>query len=68
MMKSTFEDGLPSASSRNPQASRRKIRKVSGAGVSIRSTKVIRAVPIASRLPQRAIDATTSSLVTGLPS
>ncbi len=34
----------------------------------MRSTKVISFCPIASRLPQRAIEATTSSPVTGLPS
>ena len=38
------------------------------AGVSMRSTNVKRATPIESRLPQRASEATTSSLVTGLPS
>ena len=68
MMNSTLEDGLPSASRRNPQGSRRKMRKVSAAGASMRSTKVISAVPIASRFPQREIEATTSSPVTGLPS
>ena len=68
MMNGTLEEGLPSASSMMPQASRRKMRKVSGAGESMRSTKVISFWPIASRLPQRSIEAITSSPVTGLPS
>ncbi|MNC87905.1 hypothetical protein D3C83_36750 [compost metagenome] len=67
-MKGTLEEGLPSASSTKPQASRRKMRNVSGVGVSMRSTKVISAEPIASRLPQRCSEAITSSGVTGLPS
>ena len=40
MMNGTFDDGLPSASSTKPQASPRKMRKVSGAGVSMRCTNV----------------------------
>ena len=68
MMKGTFDDGLPSASRTKPQASPRKMRKVSGCGVSMRCTKVISAEPIASRLPQRCSEAITSSPVTGLPS
>jgi hypothetical protein len=51
-----------------PQASPRKMRKVSGDGVSMRSTNWNSALPMASRLPQRCRLATTSSLVTGLPS
>ena len=51
-----------------PQASPRKIRKVSGAGESMRCTNWKRAEPIASRLPQRCSEAITSSGVTGLPS
>ena len=68
MMKGTFEPGLPSASSTKPQASPRKMRKVSGVGVSMRCTNCISADPVASRLPQRCSDAITSSPVTGLPS
>jgi hypothetical protein len=68
MMKGTLEEGLPSASSTKPQASRRKMRNVFASGASMRSTKLISFWPIASRLPQRAIEAATSSPVTGLPS
>jgi hypothetical protein len=51
-----------------PQGSFRKMRKLFGSGESMRSTKVMSFWPMASRLPQRASEATTSSPVTGLPS
>ena len=44
------------------------MRNVFGLGESMRSTKVISFWPIASRLPQRWIEAITSSPVTGAPS
>jgi hypothetical protein len=68
MMNGTFTLGLPNACSIIPNGSRSRMRKVRASTASIASLAAISFCPRASRLPQRASEAITSSLVTGLPS
>ena len=68
MMKGTLDDGLPSASSITPNGALSLMVKVLALGVSHVSTALTITPPKLSRLAQRLSDATTSSLVTGLPS
>ena len=68
MMKGTLLEALPKASSAMAQGSFMTKRNVLVSGVSSRSMKPNKTLPMASRLDQRFKEATTSSLVTGLPS
>ena len=68
MMKGTLDEGLPSASVTRPKGSLSWMTKVFASGVSYLSTALASWPPKVSRLAQRLSEATTSSLVTGLPS
>ena len=68
MMKGTFEEALPKASSTIAQGSLSTMRNVFASGVSSLSTNANNTPPMVSRLAQRLSEAATSSLVTGLPS
>ena len=68
MMNSTLEDGLPSASSITPKGCLSLITKVLASGVAYESVLLASTPPKLSRLAQRLMEATTSSLVTLLPS
>src|SRR5437763_8765678 len=68
MMKSTFDDGLPSDSSTRPYGSFIFILKVLASTASKPATEASIFWPIESRAPQRLIEAMQSSEVTGLPS
>ena len=67
-MKGTFEDGLPSDSSTRPYGSLSCMVKVLASTALNSLTKSMSFRPIASRAPQRLIEAMQSSGVTGVPS
>ena len=67
-MNGTADDGLPSAVSTSPVGALKTISKVLGSTTGMSFTNDIIFWPIASLAPQRLIDATQSSAVTGLPS
>ena len=68
IMNGTFEEGLPSESSTRPYGSFSTIWKVLASTALNSLTKSMSFRPMASRLPQRWIEAMQSSEVTGLPS
>src|SRR3979409_1559566 len=68
IMKGTCDDGLPSESSTRPYGSFRIIWKVLASTALKSFTKSMSFWPMASRAPQRLIEAMQSSEVTGLPS
>src|ERR1051325_4258497 len=68
MMKGTFDDGLPMASSTRPNGSFRTSWKVLSSTFFHSLVAAASAWPMLSRLAQRSIDGMTSSEVTGLPS
>ena len=68
MMKDGLADGLPSASSTRPNGVSSSITNVFLSVDAILDSEAIRSRPIASLAPQRLIDATQSSAVTGWPS
>ena len=68
IMKGTFELGLPRAGSTRPVCSFSTMRKVLPSTTTKSFTKDTIFCPIVSFCPQRLIDATQSSAVTGLPS
>src|SRR2546430_15009596 len=65
MMKDGLADGLPSASSTRPNGVSSSITNVFLSVDAILDSEAIRSRPIASLAPQRLIDATQSSAVTG---
>eukprot|EP01085_Mycamoeba_gemmipara_P002219 Mycagemm_TRINITY_DN10042_c0_g1::TRINITY_DN10042_c0_g1_i1::g.2219::m.2219 type:complete len:108 gc:universal TRINITY_DN10042_c0_g1_i1:480-803(+) len=67
-MKGTCEEGLPSESRTRPYGSFSTIWKVLPSTCLNSFTKSMSFWPIASRAPQRLIEAMQSSAVTGLPS
>ena len=67
-MNGTFEDGLPSEASTSPYGSFRIIWKVLASTALKSFTKSMSFRPMASRAPQRLIEAMQSSDVTGVPS
>ena len=68
IMNGAADDGLPSAPTINPVGDVRLMRKVLESMIAKSLTKLIIFWPIASLAPQRWIDATQSSAVTGVPS
>ena len=66
-MKGTFDDGLPSARVTRPVGSFSVITMVLASFASSLSTKLMSFWPMASLAPQRLIEATQSSAVTGAP-
>jgi hypothetical protein len=68
IMNGVFDDGLPSPASTSPVGEERTIRKVLAFTTGMSLTKVRSFWPIVSLAPQRLIEATQSSAVTGLPS
>ena len=67
-MNGTLDDGLPSAVSTRPVGALSTIRNVFASTTGMSFTNDIIFCPIASLAPQRLIDATQSSAVTGAPS
>ena len=68
IMNGTFDDGLPSPVSTSPVGALSTMRNVFASTTGMSLTKDIIFWPIASFAPQRLIDATQSSAVTGVPS
>ncbi len=68
IMNGTLEDGLPSAPSTRPVGSLSTILNVFALTIWMSFTKPISFWPIESLADHRLIDATQSSVVTGLPS
>ena len=68
IMNGAADDGLPSPPSTSPVGELRLMRKVLASMIAKSFTKLIIFWPIASFAPQRLIDATQSSAVTGVPS
>ncbi len=68
IMNGTFDDGLPRPASTRPVGEDSTILNVLASTTGMSLTNVISFCPIVSLAPQRLIDATQSSAVTGLPS
>ena len=68
IMNGTFDDGLPSAVSTRPVGAFSTILNVFASTTGMSLTNDIIFCPVASLAPQRLIDATQSSAVTGVPS